>query len=85
MSAGSQGVVRVQLEYVSRATGATITLQYKATISRGRWSLNVLLGRAVRTQIAGRCGTVHSYTLFTGYIPRRIRGEMRAFEVLPSL
>ncbi|MDQ3722474.1 MAG: hypothetical protein M3376_05270 [Actinomycetota bacterium] len=84
VSARSRGVVRVQIEYVNRTAGQTVTLQFKATINRGRWSLNVALPAAVRAQIAARCGTVHSYTLFTGYIPRRIRGEMRAFEVLPS-
>jgi len=25
---------------------------------------------------------VHSYTLFTGYLPERLRGEMRSFEVV---
>jgi hypothetical protein len=36
----------------------------------------------VIAQIASRRGTVHSYTLFTGYLARRIRGEMRSYEVL---
>ena len=84
VSARSRGVVRVQIEYVNRAAGQTVTRQFKATINRGRWNLNVALPAAALAQIAARCGTVHSYTLFTGYIPRRIRGEMRAFEVLPS-
>jgi len=25
---------------------------------------------------------VHSYTLFTGYLPERMRGEMRSLQVL---
>jgi hypothetical protein len=81
----ANGVVRVQLEYVSRTTGETTTLQRNARIQdNGDWSLDSQLTQAIRTQIAGRCGTVHSYVLFTGYLPQRIRGEMRNFEVLPS-
>ena len=82
----ANGVVRVQLEYVSRTTGETTTLQRNARIQpNGSWRLNSQLSRETRTQIAGRCGTVHSYVLFTGYLPQRIRGEMRNFEVLPSI
>jgi hypothetical protein len=33
-------------------------------------------------QIAARRGVLHSYTLFTGYLPARIRGEMASFQVL---
>ena len=40
------------------------------------------LSAAVLAQIGGRCGTLHSYTLFTGYIERRIRGEMKSYQVL---
>jgi len=32
--------------------------------------------------IARRVGTVHSYVLFTGYLPARMRGEMRSLQVL---
>jgi hypothetical protein len=81
----AQGVVRVQLEYVNRVTGVTTTLQYNAKIEGGKWILNVQLPAAVLAQIALRCGTLHSYTLFTGYIPRRIRGEMLSYQVLPAL
>lgn len=77
----ARGVVRVQLEYDS--AGRTTTLQRNARISRtGRWRLNAQLSGAVRDAIAKRQGTVHSYTLFTGYFPRRVRGEMRSFQVL---
>lgn len=80
----AHGVVRVQLEYVNRVTGVTTTLEFHAPIQGGKWVLNVQLPAAVLAQIALRCGTVHSYTLFTGYFPRRIRGEMLSYEVLPS-
>ena len=76
----ARGVVRVQLEYV--VGGETKTHQFLAKISDGRWSLNQALSQPVRDEIAKRTGTVHSYTLFTGYMPARMRGEMRSFQVL---
>ena len=76
----ARGVVRVQLEYV--VDNRTRTLQYNARIRDGRWSLNQQLSQTVRNEIARRTGTVHSYTLFTGYLPARMRGEMRSFQVL---
>jgi len=76
----ARGVVRVQLEYVRG--GATQVLPLRAKISNGHWSLNTPLPAAQVAAIAARTGTVHSYTLFTGYFPRRMRGEMRSFEVL---
>ncbi|HEV2752991.1 MAG TPA: hypothetical protein VGV36_04050 [Solirubrobacteraceae bacterium] len=76
----ARGVVRVQIEYV--VAGKTTTLRFRAPIGNGRWSLNERLSQTVRDAIARRTGTVHSYTLFTGYYPRRIRGEMRSFQVL---
>ena len=78
----ARGVVRVQLEYLSQAC-ETVTVERKARIgSDGRWKLDEPLSAAERSGIATRRGTVHSYTLFTGYFPARIRGEMRSFEVL---
>lgn len=79
------GIVRVQLEFTDATTGITTTLQYPARIANGRWSLSVQLTSAVRAAISNRCGTVHSYVLFTGYLPQRMRGEMRSYEVLPAL
>jgi len=76
----ARGVVRVQIEYV--VDGSTTTLQFLARIRNGRWSLDERLPQPVRNAIARRTGTVHSYTLFTGYYPRRVRGEMRSFQVL---
>ncbi len=78
------GVVRVQMEYTDGATGETVTIQRKAAIQRGRWSLNAQIPADILARLLLRCGTVHSYTLFTGYMPRRIRGEMRSYQVLPA-
>jgi hypothetical protein len=80
----ARGVVRVQLEYVNRVSGETTTLEFNVPIQNGKWILSVQLSPAVLAQIALRCGTLHSYTLFTGYMPRRIRGEMFSYQVLPS-
>lgn len=80
----ARGVVRVQIQYINRALGETVTIQRLALIQNGRWSLNVQLPPSVLAIIAARCGTVHSYVLFTGYMPRRMRGEMRSFQVMPA-
>jgi hypothetical protein len=84
-TARARGAVRVQLEYVNSTDGETVTLERSATIQSGRWSLNSELSPSIRTQIAQRCGTLHSYILFTGYGPRNIRGEMRSYQVAPEL
>ncbi|MGI8803466.1 MAG: hypothetical protein ACR2KV_15095 [Solirubrobacteraceae bacterium] len=76
----ARGVVRVQLEYYS--SGKTTTLQFYPRISGGAWNLNATLSTAQQTAIAQRQGTVESYILFTGYLPRRMRGEMIAYQVL---
>ncbi len=80
ISNAARGVVRVQLEYFSG--GVTTTLQRNATIVGGRWSLDAPLTLEQQTAIAQRRGTVHSYVLFTGYFPLKMRGEMRSWEVL---
>lgn len=78
----ARGVVRVQLEYLTQSC-QTVTVERQAQIgSDGRWRLDDPLSTTERLGIAARRGTVHSYTLFTGYFPERIRGEMRSFEVL---
>lgn len=76
----ARGVVRVQLEFVHE--GQTRTVQLRARIVKGAWKLDEQLSTAVRGQVSQRSGTVHSYTLFTGYERAGIRGEMRSFEVL---
>lgn len=80
VAAAARGVVRVQLEYFSG--GATTTLEKFAPIADGRWTLDTQLTGAEQQAIARRRGTVHSYILFTGYLPARMRGEMQSYEVL---
>ena len=81
VSSRARGVVRLQLEY--DRGGQTQIVRLRARIgTNGRWSLNEQLSAADLTGIAERQGTVHSYTLFTGYLPARMRGEMRSFQVL---
>ncbi|HWI06629.1 MAG TPA: hypothetical protein VNT54_03850, partial [Solirubrobacteraceae bacterium] len=80
ISSRARGVVRLQLEYF--ADGKTTTLPLRARIDDGRWSINERLSDSVRAAIARRVGTVHSYVLFTGYLPARMRGEMRSLQVL---
>ncbi|HEV2770423.1 MAG TPA: integrin alpha, partial [Solirubrobacteraceae bacterium] len=80
VSRRARGVVRVQIEWVN--DGKTTTLQRNARIRDGRWRLDAELSELVLRSISRREGTVHSYTLFTGYLPRRIGGEMRPYQVL---
>jgi len=79
----ARGVVRVQLEYY--ANGRTTTLERNARVANGAWSLDFALTAAQQAQIVARRGSVESYILFTGYFPRRIRGEMIAYQVLGSI
>jgi len=80
ISSQARGVVRLQVQYV--VDGKTITLPFRGQIEGGRWSIDEKLSAAVQAAIARRTGTVHSYTLFTGYLPERMRGEMRSYQVL---
>ncbi|HWH09792.1 MAG TPA: hypothetical protein VG165_01585 [Solirubrobacteraceae bacterium] len=80
ISSLARGIVRVQLQYFSG--GTTTTLEFHAPISNGTWSLNTTLTAAQQTAIAARSGTLHSYILFTGYLPQRMRGEMNSYQVL---
>ena len=73
----ARGVVRLQLQF-DDANGQTQTVGLRARIRKGRWSLRAPLPRGV----ASRRGSLHSYTLFTGYFPRRVRGELRSYQVL---
>jgi hypothetical protein len=76
----ARGVVRLQLEYV--VDGQTETVKLRGRIDDGRWKIDEALSEQVRKGIARRTGSVHSYTLFTGYLPARMRGEMQAYQVL---
>jgi hypothetical protein len=80
ISRAARGVVRVQLQFFS--AGTTTTLEKQATIADGTWSLDAPLTAQEQAAIAARSGTVHSYILFTGYLPARMRGEMQSYQVL---
>jgi subtilisin-like proprotein convertase family protein len=69
-----RGVVRVRLTYAA-AGGRSASLDYRAKIARGRWSLNQQLPAA-----AAAAGGLLSIQ-FTGYEPLGIRGEQIAKEV----
>jgi hypothetical protein len=83
ISPRARGNVRVQLLFEPPGQN-TRTLEFSAKISGGRYSLNQKLPADVLAQIAQRRGVVHSYTLFTGYLPARMRGEMASLQVLPA-
>ncbi|HEV2770465.1 MAG TPA: hypothetical protein VGV40_09810, partial [Solirubrobacteraceae bacterium] len=76
----ARGVTRVQLSWSTGGQDRSVELN--ARIEDGRWSLDETLPARVAQDIARRDGTVHSYTLFTGYRRAGMRGEMRAYEVL---
>jgi hypothetical protein len=80
ISTRARGVVRLQLQYV--VDGETETIELRGEIDDGRWEIDDALSQEAQDQIARRTGTVHSYTLFTGFFERRIRGEMQSFQVL---
>jgi len=80
ISKRARGVVRVQLSWATG--GRDRSLEVHARIRDGRWTLDEALPDAAMADIVRRDGTVHSYTLFTGYLPERLRGEMRSFEVV---
>ena len=80
----AKGVVRLSLEWVDRNTGSLLVLERQALIRDGRWGIRYQIPPGVLSQIRNRCTTVHSYVLFTGYQPLFIRGEMRAFQVMPA-
>ena len=80
ISAAARGQVRVQLEYY--ANGKTTTLEKYAPINNGSWRLDEPLNANEQAAIAARRGVVHSYILFTGYLPAKMRGEMQSYEVL---
>ena len=81
ISRAARGVVRLQLLY-EPAGQSTRTLEYTAPIAGGKYRFDERLPPDVLAGIASRDGAVHSYTLFTGYLPGRVRGEMQSYQVL---
>ena len=80
ISSRARGVVRVQLSWATG--GQDRTYEAHARVRDGRWKLDRELPEDVIGALSARDGTVHSYTLFTGYLPARMRGEMQAYQVL---
>jgi hypothetical protein len=80
VNARARGRVRTQIMYTIR--GANVMREYNAPIRNGRWTLDVALAPSVLKEISARRGTLQSNTLFTGYLPARIRGEMRSYQML---
>ena len=79
----AHGVVRIQLLY-QPAGAPTQTLQFTAHIKHGAYTLDAALSSDTLQGIAQRAGTVHAYSLFTGYLPRQLRGELQSHQVQPS-
>lgn len=69
----------MQVQYV--VDGQTETVKLRGRIDEGRWKIDEALPTDVLLGLLARSGPVHSYTLFTGYFPRRIRGEMQSYQV----
>lgn len=78
---GARGVVRVQVLF-EPASGATRTLAVPARITGGRYALTRSLPADVLAAVATRRGVLHAYVLYTGDLPRRLRGELASFQVL---
>ena len=80
ISSRARGSVRLQLSYQHGCQNRVLEL--RGTIADGRWRIDEPLSPQTLAEMVSRVGAVHSYTLFTGYLPARMRGEMRAFQVL---
>jgi hypothetical protein len=76
----ARGVVRIQLVYTTG--GERFVRELTAPIRDGRWKLDSVLSPGTLAHVNRRDSTLHAYTLFTGYLPARIRGEMRSAQVL---
>ncbi|MDP8968860.1 MAG: hypothetical protein M3N04_09695, partial [Actinomycetota bacterium] len=76
----ARGVVRIQLVFA--VGGTRVVRELSAPIRNGRWTLDRVLSPGTLAQIGRRDGTLHAYTLYTGYLPARIGGELRSAQVL---
>ena len=81
ISTRARGVVRLQVLY-EPAGKETETLSFTTRIRNGTYAFDEKLPASVVAGIDGRRGVVHTYTLFTGYFPARVRGEMRSYQLL---
>ena len=75
----ARGVVRVQLDFMTE--GRQRVIAFRAPIRNGRWRLDARLAASDVAAIEARAGSLHSYILYTGYLPQRVRGEMRSLRV----
>lgn len=73
---------RIELEY--GLAGGTEVSYLQARVRNGRWELDARLPDGTLAGPAAREGTVNAHVLFTGYLPRRMRGEQRSYQVLPA-
>lgn len=80
ISSKARGIVRMEVQYLF--LGKTKTLKLRAKIADGEWKLDEKLPDLALREMTFRTGSVHSYTLFTGYFPERMRGEMRSYQIL---
>ena len=81
----AKGFVRVQLEWVNKADGSISLLERLAKVrAPGRWGVRSQLPPGTIEQIGNRCSTVQANVLFTGFRALNMRGEVRAFQVMPA-
>ena len=81
VSSKARGVVRLQVLYQPAGQTTTTTLEYTATIKNGKYSFDEQLSSETILAIIARQGVLQSYTLYTGYLPARMRGEMQSFQM----
>jgi len=80
ISKRARGSVRIQLNFF--VAGKSITREFRATISKGSWSLNAALPASVAAELVQRTGSAQSYAIFNG--SRRVAGAMKLYDVLGS-
>lgn len=70
ISSRARGLVRIRLDYVE-GDGSVKSMNLRATIANGRWSLS-------RQLTGAAAGGGQLSIQFTGYLPARMRGEQTA-------
>jgi hypothetical protein len=79
ISGRARGVVRVRLQLFGGAQVSTRT--FSAPIRDGRWRLDRVLPRSMRTRIAEGAISAQSTVIYTGYSPAQISGSARTYRV----